>query len=404
MNASAEPLTANPVRNEKSVFAERLKVALISFDFGEYCIRNANALANANCEVKLIMPSNVADTHARLLDSKVSTHWFHRPRFRHPLRNIRVISIILWELKSYTPDVVHFQGGHLWFNFVLNTLRKRYPLVVTIHNVRHHLGDRSSGKIPQWVMDLGYRQADAVVVHGDNLRSQVANVFPKLASHTTTVPHIVMGGEDDGDNTNGMRQQKNHILFFGRIWQYKGLEYLIKAVPKIAEAVPDVKVIIAGKGDDFSNYQSWIDQQDASRFEVHNEYISNERREELFARSEVVVLPYVAATQSGVIPIAYTYKKPVIATTVGCLPEVVFDGQTGFLVPPRDSDALAHAAIRILQNPDLQKKMGEAGYTRQNLECGPVEVARQHRKVYQYAIARRAKSSANVPPTMEAKS
>ena len=393
MNAS--PTTSNQVSESapNQEFKTRLKVAFVSFDFGEYSIRNANALEEANCEVKLLMPENVADSHARLLNSNVKTHWFRRPRFRQPIRNIRVIARILRELKAYQPDVVHFQGGHLWFNFVLRHIRNQFPLVITIHNVRHHLGDHSSGKIPQWVMDMGFRQADAVVVHGENLRAQVAEVFPGLARHTTTLPHILMGGErSSADST----QRQNLILFFGRIWEYKGLEYLIKAVPEIAKSIPDVKVLIAGKGDDFSSYQRLIDHQDASRFEIYNEYISNEQREHLFAQSSVVVLPYVAATQSGVIPIAYTHKKPVVATNVGCLPEVVVDGQTGFVVPPKDVSALADAVVRVLQNPTLQKEMGEAGYAKQLSECGPFQVASQHRRVYQYAIQRRQSESRSI--------
>ena len=57
------------------------------------------------------------------------------------------------------------------------------------------------------------------------------------------------------------------------------------------------------------------------RFIVHNEYVSDEKRAELFRRASVVVLPYIEASQSGIIPIAYRFGKPVVATTVGGLPE-----------------------------------------------------------------------------------
>ncbi len=75
-------------------------------------------------------------------------------------------------------------------------------------------------------------------------------------------------------------------------------------------------------------------------------------------QTSVVVLPYTHATQSGVIPLAYAFAKPVVATNVGCLDEQVIDGKTGILVPSHDPIALANALIKILNNKIEIKKMG----------------------------------------------
>jgi glycosyltransferase involved in cell wall biosynthesis len=83
-----------------------------------------------------------------------------------------------------------------------------------------------------------------------------------------------------------------------------------------------------------------------------------------FQRSSLVILPYVNASQSAIIPIAYSFKKPVIASNVGSIPEVLDDGITGLIVPPRDSHALATAIFTVLTNPQLQKEMGENAYTK----------------------------------------
>ncbi len=106
----------------------------------------------------------------------------------------------------------------------------------------------------------------------------------------------------------------------------------------------------------------------------------------MFRRASVVVLPYIEASQSFIISIAYRFGKPVVATTVGGLPEMVDDGKTGFLVPPRDVDALADAVVKLMQNEELRKKFGENGMRKVNVECAPEVVGRQTRVVYRRAV------------------
>ena len=122
------------------------------------------------------------------------------------------------------------------------------------------------------------------------------------------------------------------------------------------------------------------------RFIVLNEYVSDEKRAELFRRASVVVLPYIEASQSFIISIAYRFGKPVVATTVGGLPEMVDHGRTGFLVPPRDVDALANAVVRLMQNEGMRRKFGENGMRKVNVECAPEVVGRQTRVVYRRAV------------------
>ncbi|MBI3786666.1 MAG: glycosyltransferase, partial [Ignavibacteriales bacterium] len=68
-----------------------------------------------------------------------------------------------------------------------------------------------------------------------------------------------------------------------------------------------------------------------------------------FSACDVVVLPYISATQSGIVQIAYQFDKPVIATNVGGLAEVVLDGKTGYIVPPEQPQALASAVIQFYE-------------------------------------------------------
>mgnify|MGYP002682685571 CR=1 FL=1 len=81
----------------------------------------------------------------------------------------------------------------------------------------------------------------------------------------------------------------------------------------------------------------------------------------LLARSSVILLPYLEATQSGVIPLAYGAERPVVATSVGAIPEIVENGRTGLLVPPGDASALAAGTIRLLGDQELAKRVAAAG-------------------------------------------
>ena len=84
-----------------------------------------------------------------------------------------------------------------------------------------------------------------------------------------------------------------------------------------------------------------------SNIKIVDGYIPDEEIEKYFASCDIVVLPYESATQSGIVQMAYGFDKPVIVTDVGGIPEVVDEGKTGYIVPPKDPHALAEAVKRF---------------------------------------------------------
>jgi glycosyltransferase involved in cell wall biosynthesis len=215
------------------------------------------------------------------------------------------------------------------------------------------------------------------------LKQQVMESLGLPGEKIHVIPHVLCGNEGNGGVFGGPEQDPC-VLFFGRIWEYKGLDYLIRAEPLIAAQVPDVKFIIAGTGEDFARYRRLMEHPE--RFVVHNEYVSDEMRARLFRQASLVALPYVEASQSGVIPVAYSFGKPVVATSVGGLPALVDDGRTGFLIPPRDEQALATAIVRLLQDKDLRLRMGACAKQKLHAECAPARVAAQTFAVYRRAV------------------
>lgn len=355
-----------------------MKVAFISFDFGEYCIRLASALAR-DAEVLLIVPDAFISANSSLLSPAVQLRPFTKPRMRQPLRQAILTHQIHRWVGDFDPDVVHFQHRQLWFNLSLPLLR-RYPLVVTIHDPREHQGDRASRMVPQVISDFGYHRADEVIVHAEHMKTFTKDALHIPEGRIHVVPHIALG-KDEGDS---YEEEGHLVLFFGRIWGYKGLDVLIRAEPLITDEVPDARIVIAGQGEDFERYRRMMVHPES--FVVHNTYVSDQVRAELFQRSSLVVLPYVEATQSGVIPVAYTFAKPVVATTVGGLPEQVDHGQTGYLVAPRDVEALADAVVRLLKDRELRHRLGRNGRRKLEAEWAPEVVARQTLGVYHQAV------------------
>lgn len=356
-----------------------MRIAFISYDFGEYCVQHANGLL-ASGEVLLVIPSGLFEPYEDMLDEAVEIRTFTKPRLRQPLRQLGAIRWIMQQVAEFKPDVVHFQLGHMWFNFALPFLKRRYPIVFTIHDPRQHLGDRGSRNTPQWIMDFGYHRADRIIVHGTALKLTLEEELGICPDKIHVIPHIAIGQRD----CPPVISDENILLFFGRIWPYKGLEYLIRAQPYINREIPNAKFLICGRGEDVDRYRDMLE--DPDRFEFHDRWITDEERAEFFQRASVVVLPYVEATQSGVVPVAYAHSKPVIATRTGGLPDVIDDGRTGLLVEPKDEVALGKAVVRLLQDRKLRTSMGIAGNQKLKSEWAPSVVCQQTAKVYQAVI------------------
>jgi glycosyltransferase involved in cell wall biosynthesis len=357
-----------------------MKVLQIAFNSAELCVRIANALA-LETEVCLMLPRQVAEPCLKWLNPAVDFQPFDKPRLREPWHQIGMINTLLKRIDQFNPDVIHMQKGHLYFGLVLPYLRRKYPLVISIHDPRQHIGDKSSQRTPQPLMDFAYRQAHRVIAHNEQMKEMIVKELGIAETKIDVMPLIARG---DPDAVQEVENGENLLLFFGRIWGYKGLAHLIEAEPLITARVPDAKIIIAGQGEDLTPYRRMMVNPD--HFIIYNDWISNEQRAKLFSKASVIVLPYIEATQSGVIPVAYTHAKPVVATRVGGLPAQVEEGHTGFLVPPGDVEALAERVVQLLQDKALCRQLGLNGRRKLEREWSEPVLVGQMVAVYHKAI------------------
>lgn len=357
-----------------------MRIALVSFAFDEYAVRLASGLTR-HADVGLWLPEVSAAPHLHKLAPTVEYRAFPKTRMRHLHKQIPLMRRLVREIRDFAPDVLHIQQGHFWFNPTLRLLAD-IPLVVTVHDPVSHVGDKPSRRTPQIMHRLVFRQATQLIVHNEQMQQAMASQGAE-PTRLNIVPTVVRGHEEVATAVN---EEDGAVLFFGRIWEYKGLDYLIRAEPLVSERVPHARFIIAGAGEDFSTYQRMMVNVD--RFEVHNRYVPNDEVPSLFRRASVVALPYIDATQSGVIVTAYNFGRPVVATTVGGLPSMVEHGRTGLLVRPRDERALADAIVRLLSDDDLRRSMGAQAKKRALEEFSASSVAERTVDVYRRAIDR----------------
>ena len=152
------------------------------------------------------------------------------------------------------------------------------------------------------------------------------------------------------------KPKPKNVLFFGRISPYKGLEYLCEAMKLVHEEIPDASLTIAGSGKMYFDIEPY---KHFGNIEVRNHYIDMTELSDLLSRCSISVCPYTDATQSGVIMTSFSLYKPVVATNVGGLGEMIDDRKSGLLVSPKDPKALAEAIISLLSDEDKLSVMSE---------------------------------------------
>lgn len=252
-------------------------------------------------------------------------------------------------------DIIHYVGTpSLFHSLPLWFLRKK--IVVVIHDGKPHTGEGSKQEafcrmvVKRYVKKFVVLNKAEINVFSEAYKIPKTNIY---SSHLGYYDMLKMYGD-------ASKNKSNYILFFGRISPYKGVEYLLQSMEIVHQKHPDVRVIVAGGGKmyfDTSRYES------LDYVEIRNRFIELDELADLIRGALFTVCPYTDATQSGVVYSSFALNTPVIATRVGGLPEMIDDGKTGIIVPPKDVNALASAIQSYLDTPELlqnaQKNISE---------------------------------------------
>jgi glycosyltransferase involved in cell wall biosynthesis len=263
-------------------------------------------------------------------------------------------------IRHVDPDLVHFTGPYLWNPWLLRSLRQaRLPTVHSLHDLHPHAGTAYGRLLYLWNGWMR-RATGHLLVHGRRYREELlaAGVEPARVT-CTLLTHLFVGHDrqQDLEQSPPAVRYEPWALLIGRLEAYKGLDVLVEAA-RLLE-LPDAGVVIAGPG----RLEGLVHGEIPAGVEIRNHLVADDEAVDLFRRCGVVVLPYIEASQSALVAAAYFFRKPVIVTRVGALPEYVVDGETGWVIPANDPQVLAAALAAALSDPNGLARMGRAGRT-----------------------------------------
>lgn len=222
-----------------------------------------------------------------------------------------------------------------------------------------------SGRLLNRAFAAAWHRLDVAFVMGPHTRDlAIAHWHPRCP--VIVIPHgFETGLRPPGFPVRPASETEPVALFFGVWSRYKGIEVLLDAFAQVRREFPRARLVLAGApGGDIDVDAVLRQAQAIGNVDARPGYVAADDVAGLIESSRVVVTPYIRATQSGVIHLAYTFARPAIASAVGDLPEAVRNGVTGLLVPPADPGALAGAMLTLLRDPLLAARFGEAGHRR----------------------------------------
>ncbi|MCF7805765.1 MAG: glycosyltransferase [Candidatus Marinimicrobia bacterium] len=253
-------------------------------------------------------------------------------------------------INERSPRAVIFQWWHPFFapayHFIARRVGSEHTSIIFLcHNVEPH----ESSFFDKQLLRYAYNPVKKFLVQSSLEMERLLEYKPNAETRVHTHPVYSFFPEPAPDMIPPVEIPETEItlLYFGLIRPYKGLHVLLEAMPKILESLDTHLLVVGEFYEEKEGYLQQIQELGLSNdVTVVDEYVPDAEVGWYFQNADIVVLPYLNATQSGIIPIAYHFNRPVIATEVGGLPDVVFEDETGYLVPPNDAVSLAGAVYK----------------------------------------------------------
>ena len=253
------------------------------------------------------------------------------------------------------PDIIHSTVFYDIQEFLLYFFRKK--TILTVHDPFPHKGETNYRK--SFLRKLGFILLNNFVILNKKQKTEFIATYKlnkkNIYESNLSIYNVYKLFLEQNSDTNPSK----NILFFGRVSPYKGIDVLLKAMKNVHHINPDLKLIVAGNGE---YYFDTTEFEKLTYIEFRNRYIPNVELVKLIKDSLFVVCPYIDATQSGVIMTSYVFCKPVIASNVGGLSEMVIDKVTGYLVEPNNIIELQNSIIELVSNKKLLDTMEKNVY------------------------------------------
>lgn len=340
------------------------KNILITFLFKEgagpvFTFEMAKGLASNGCNVYVVLSNKISNRSSWEKESTFKKVHFIETGTRQTAiqATIRFFLVeqfrIRKQYKSIHFDYVISTFYHPWASTLLNCFNGKK--IVICHDPIHHTGVKLMERL---MTTLYIKKADDIIVLTKSFIPIVEQRFKFSFHNIHYMPHGRMTeyakqAESHFSNIEQVTNKNIKFLFFGRIEKYKGLHVLAKAYKQLVTIYNEIELIVAGSGD-FNEYVN--DFKNLPNTKIINSYIPDEQIQSFFDKpNTILVLPYLDASQSGVIPIALEYGVPIIASNTGGLKEQLNDGKIGFFCSPNDEQSLKEQMQYLIEHPDVIK-------------------------------------------------
>lgn len=269
-------------------------------------------------------------------------------------------------------DVIHInwitpQMAPLYYTILkLNRMGANKPVVITCHNIEPH----EQHAMDHWWTVRTFDLVDHFVVHAKQNKDRLIHQYGKRPDHIHVVHHGTFGyftkwskeSQSELKKFFHFKEDDIVLLFFGYVRKYKGLHHLLRALPKVVEKHPNVKLLIAGELWMGRKYIDDIISKNgmAKHVRVYPRYVEDYDMHKVFDVADIYVLPYNNPEQtiSGPLMIGMAFGKTTVVSPVGGIKEFIKDGENGVLTPCGDEDALAKNINRLIEDKKLRKKLG----------------------------------------------
>jgi glycosyltransferase involved in cell wall biosynthesis len=287
----------------------------------------------------------------------------------HPIKDFRTLFSLIWLIMKEKPDIVHThssKGG------ILGRLAAKIAGAPHIIHTPHghvfygHFGAFAS-KVFLWIEKVFSKFTDRMVALTDGEKDDYVNLSVcspekifKIHSGVDVKKFMhANGNRVEKRRSLGLDQNGAVIGFVGWLLPIKGPDYLLKAMDYVWQGHPEASLILVGKGDLDVDLRAEALKKNANgkvKFLGWREDI-----DEIMPLFDMLVLPSLNEGMGRVLVEAMAAGKPVVASRVGGIPDLVQDGETGYLVLPADEKALANGIKKLLDDPERAKQMGLQG-------------------------------------------
>ena len=294
------------------------------------------------------------------------------PKIVKGIKWVWALNKSLLDARRQKADIVHFHFFDTGLREKLSVwlaIKWGHTVTATFHDVESFKKENTNASTSSILSSL-----DGIIVHNEVSRDEVRRMLKQETENIAVIPH----GHylDYVGKRLEMLEAREHInipqncpifLFFGQIKKVKGLDIALRALSVLVKTAPDAKLVVAGRPwkDDMSYYDALI-----KEHSLHDNvilrigYVPQDVVDHYYYACDAVVLPYKRIYQSGVLLMAMSYGKPVIASDLPGMSEIIVNGENGLLFSSEDFNAMAESMLLLIEKPELASKLGQSGRER----------------------------------------